>query len=142
MHTLVEKYGTGMRATFPTVDVTFHDLENNEGSGGSLSEANRHDIQTVLVTGTTGRLGSHLLAQLLMRQDVAHVYALNHAGHTGRSISDRSREAFATWGLDEGLLEGDKLSLTEADLSKPLFGIGEDSYEEVSVSRYDVIDED
>ena len=88
--------------------------------------------ETVIVTGTTGRLGSHLLAQLLARKDVQHVYALNRAtASSTKSLDVRSREAFRMWGLDDSLLNSEKVSFHVANLTQPHLGLEDDVYEEV-----------
>lgn len=95
---------------------------------GGVDGANSVD-EVVLLTGTTGRLGSHLLAQLLAKPSVTKVYALNRAAKG--SIAGRQHDAFVHWGLDEALLSGEKLVLAKADFSKSDLGIGEDLYNEV-----------
>ncbi len=91
--------------------------------------------ETVLVTGTTSRLDSHLLAQLLAREDVVRVYALNReSSGSVEKLQQRSRDAFVQWGLDESLLDSGKVSFHAADLAKPYFALGESLYEEVRAS--------
>lgn len=85
--------------------------------------------ETVLITGSTGRLGSHLLSQMLQQPDVRRIYALNR----GTSGHDRQLQAFVTWGLDPALLEGgDKVVFCAADLAEKDLGLGNSLYEEVS----------
>lgn len=112
MEAMVEKYGA--------------DLPVHRGGGGGA--ANSMD-EVVLLSGTTGRLGAHLLAQLLAKSSVTKVYALNRPAKG--SIAKRHQGAFANWGLDDALLSGEKLVLAEADFSKPDLGIGESLYNEV-----------
>ncbi|KAI0743094.1 acetyl-CoA synthetase-like protein [Daedaleopsis nitida] len=85
--------------------------------------------ETLVITGTTGRLGAHLLAQSLQRGDVVHVYALNR-GTPGaeEELAAKQREAFKTWGLDAGLL-AEKVSFHAADLAKPRFGLDEETFD-------------
>lgn len=86
----------------------------------------------VLMTGTAGRLGSHLLAQLLQRQDVVRVYALNHESlGSVDTLEKRSREAFDQWSLDLLLLAGGKVSFHVVGLTRPCFGLSEGMYNEV-----------
>ena len=88
--------------------------------------------ETVMITGTTGRLGSHLLSQILQEPKVIRVYALNR-GRPGVSeeLKERQKEAFRTWGLDETLLSS-RVSFHPADLSLPNFGLDEAMFAEVS----------
>lgn len=85
--------------------------------------------EIVLISGTSGRLGAHLLAQLLARPSVAKVYAVNRPSR--ESALDRQKSIFENWELDTKLLEGGKMVLLEGDFSKPDFGVGQDVYEEV-----------
>lgn len=85
--------------------------------------------EIVLVSGTSGRLGAHLLAQLLARPSVAKVYAVNRPSREG--ALDRQRSIFENWELDTKLLEGGKMVLLEGDFSKPDFGVGQGVYDEV-----------
>ncbi|KAI0769291.1 acetyl-CoA synthetase-like protein [Trametes elegans] len=120
MKALVEKYG----AQWPEARWKASADATEKSAGGD-------GPQTVLITGTTGRLGSHLLAQLLQKPEVGRVYALNR-GTAGdeANLAERQREAFKTWGLDAGLLDGGKVYFHPADLTKPLFGLGEKTFEE------------
>ncbi len=88
--------------------------------------------ETMLITGTTGRLGSHLLSQMLHNPEVVRVYALNR-GAPGDSakVQERQAEAFKMWGLDESLLAS-KVSFHTADLTLPYFGLDEATFVEVS----------
>lgn len=92
--------------------------------------------EMVLVTGSTGRVGSHLLAQLVQKPEVTHVYALNREP-TGEAakLEARQREALRTWGLDPALLDRGKVTFLPADLAKPSFGLDEKIYGEVR-ARY------
>lgn len=84
--------------------------------------------ETVLITGSTGRLGSHLLAQILSRKDVRRVYALNR----GRRGKERQVEAFEMWKLDKKLLEDkERVVFHGARLDTKDLGMGSALYEEV-----------
>ncbi|KAI0681684.1 male sterility protein-domain-containing protein [Cerioporus squamosus] len=164
MRTLLDKYSAGLEARFPEkhangyanghvngnghingnghVNGNGHDNGHANGKGhtNGNGHANGHGLETVLVTGTTGRLGSHLLAQLLERMDVARVYALNRgAPGSEESLEKRNRAAFRQWGLDESLLDSGRVSFHPADLSKPNFDLGEPLYEEMRNSVTQII---
>lgn len=87
------------------------------------------DAQVVIVTGTTGRLGCHILSQLLADTSVVTVYALNR-GPLSR-IRHRQEAAFDRWRLDGSALKNSKLVLLEADLSRPNLGISKEVHAEV-----------
>ncbi|TFY78273.1 hypothetical protein EWM64_g5737 [Hericium alpestre] len=89
--------------------------------------------ETILLTGTTGRLGCHLLATLLSKPDVHRIFALNrHLSHV--DLEERQRQAFAMWGLDLGLLSSSKMTLLVSDLAKKGFGLDQDVYEQIQRS--------
>jgi hypothetical protein len=91
------------------------------------------DKQVVLVTGTTGNLGAHLLAGLLQHDAVAKVYALNRPARESNALSilDRHKNQFADKELDVGLLASEKLTFIEADAASPRLGLPEATYFEV-----------
>ncbi len=88
--------------------------------------------ETYLVTGTTGGLGSNMLAQLLASPMTMRVYAFNRPS---RSITSEARQrlAFEKRGLDTSLLSSTsrKLVYVEGDLNAPKFGLNDRSYSEV-----------
>ncbi|KAI0758786.1 acetyl-CoA synthetase-like protein [Fomes fomentarius] len=132
MRALLDKYSHGLKPNFPVKAANGH--ANGHANGSAVV------TETVLVTGTSGRLGSHLLAQLLERKDVVRVYALNReSSGSVEALEKRSREAFRQWGLDESLLNGQKVSFHVADLAKPYLGVGEGLHEELRTSVTQII---
>lgn len=87
----------------------------------------------VLLTGTTGGLGSHILDMLLRSQLVERVYAFNRPGR--RSISDRQHAAFMDRGLDGKMLSSDKLVYVEGDTAKADLGVPVDVWTKVCCSN-------
>lgn len=87
----------------------------------------RSDGEVVLVTGTTGWLGSLILAELL-QSNIKRVYAVNRKG---ASLLQRQSNAFTERGLDSKLVSSEKLLLLEADLTMDNFGIDGQTFEEV-----------
>ncbi|KAI0687627.1 acetyl-CoA synthetase-like protein, partial [Cerioporus squamosus] len=115
MRALLAKYSAGLERHFPVL------VANSQGNGHA------HAAETVLVTGTTGRLGSHLLSQLLQRPDVVRVYALNReSSGSVDALEKRSREAFKQW--------GGKVSFHAVDHAKPHFSLTEALYSEIKNS--------
>ena len=82
----------------------------------------------VLLTGSTGGLGSLLLAQLIENPTVRRVYALNRPSST--SSAQRQSLAFIDKGLSVDLLKSDKLVYVEADASQNKCGLSPALYEE------------
>ncbi|KAI1393305.1 uncharacterized protein F4822DRAFT_423774 [Hypoxylon trugodes] len=108
---------------------------------GNVSEP-RHprpisDGKTVLVTGATGSLGSHLIAQFAESPDVARVVCLNR-----RSRSDpqeRQKQALIKKGIALSKKATDKLSVFETDMSKPNLGLPVEDYEDLVDNVTDIV---
>ncbi|EJD45598.1 acetyl-CoA synthetase-like protein [Auricularia subglabra TFB-10046 SS5] len=95
--------------------------------------------RVVLITGTTGGLGSNLLALLLQDAAVERVYAVNRASTKSQTLLERHAATFKDRGLDEGLLKSDKLVLVEAVTSRPNLGLPEEQYDEIRSSITHII---
>lgn len=114
---MVSKYTT----EFPTHPST---------GGHTLAETGP---SVVLVTGTTGGLGTRLLADLHASPDVVKIYAVNRKQHT--SLEVKQKESLVKQGLDPGVVDSDKVVLVEADLSKENAGLAPEVLEEVRLNR-------
>jgi len=101
-----------------------HDIE------GMIRKYGHFDLATVLITGTTGNLGSHLLDALLRHDRVQRVYTLNRP-RVGKDIKKEHEERFADKGLDAGLLSDDRLIFLEGDTSDVALGLTSEVYQEV-----------
>ncbi|KAI0050783.1 acetyl-CoA synthetase-like protein [Auriscalpium vulgare] len=121
MRDLVEKY----TANFP------HRSPNPDARIPSAVD------EVVLITGTTGRLGSQLLAQLLRKPNVTRVFAVNRAGKT--STVARQRDAFKTWGLDESILHVPALTFIDTDLAAHNLGLSNEIYAQLCDSVTGII---
>ncbi|EIN04342.1 acetyl-CoA synthetase-like protein [Punctularia strigosozonata HHB-11173 SS5] len=93
----------------------------------------------VLLTGTTGGLGSSILAGLLASPRVRKVYAPNRRSSKGRSLKERQKDAFVARGLDEGLLESPRLILLESDFASPELGLDAATFREMHDSVTTII---
>ncbi|KDQ23277.1 hypothetical protein PLEOSDRAFT_1068285 [Pleurotus ostreatus PC15] len=72
--------------------------------------------EAVLLTGSTGALGSYILELLLLDDSVRKVYALNRKeSSSSRTVKDRQKVAFVDRGLNINLLESQKLIFVEGD---------------------------
>lgn len=96
--------------------------------------------EKVVLTGTTGALGSHLLAQLLVNSNVSTVWALNRKSSGGvESTMKRQRASFEEKCLDVGLLESEKLVFVESDLSVQGLCLESEVYGEIRSSATAII---
>jgi len=67
----------------------------------------------ILLTGSTGALGSHVLEILLGRSDITKVFVVNRPSAT--PSSERQAQSFASKGLDPSLLNDDRIVWLEGD---------------------------
>ncbi|KAF9238231.1 putative nonribosomal peptide synthetase, partial [Melanogaster broomeanus] len=121
MNAMIEKYGFGLNDTAEGV-------RTNGATNGDT-----HDCAVVLLTGSTGGLGSFLLSQLLENPMVERVYALNRPSST--SIEKRQRSAFLDRDLSVDLLRSSKLVYVEADASQARCGLLAALYDEARIIR-------
>lgn len=87
----------------------------------------------VLLTGSTGNLGTEILACLLENDTVERVYAYNRPCLGGRTILQRHEARFADRGLDIPLLNSRKLVFIEGHTSVPYLGLTSEVYREARV---------
>lgn len=125
---MIEKYSSGFGDKVSYVGASSSRRTNGTFSNGHV----------VLLTGSTGGLGSYLLASLLNNKDVTVVYAFNRPSKTG-TIKQRQRAAFEDRGLETALLESEKLVYVEGDTAQQTLGLTSQLYEEVKVPRVDMI---
>ncbi|KAH9934295.1 ketoacyl-synt-domain-containing protein [Fomitopsis serialis] len=87
--------------------------------------------KTVLLTGATGRIGSHVLAHLLSDSSYDKVIVIVRRQSSGRSAPDRLLDAFAAQDLDTSVLNSHALTIWEGDVTKTKFGLSFEAYDEV-----------
>ncbi|KAG8763161.1 hypothetical protein FRC11_005892 [Ceratobasidium sp. 423] len=97
-------------------------------------------VENVVITGTTGSLGSHILAQLLANGRVQRVWAINrpHKG-SGASVTQRQRASFEDKNLPVGLLNHPRLTFLECNLHESQLGLLHKDYEEIKSSATTII---
>lgn len=87
--------------------------------------------EVVLLTGTTGALGTAVLAHLIATESIAKVYAYNRPS-SSKSILDRQKEALESRGYDAELASSSKLVLVEGKLDASGLGVSPELEDEVS----------
>ncbi|GJF00089.1 acetyl-CoA synthetase-like protein [Phanerochaete sordida] len=97
------------------------------GKGVTRSE---DDERVVLLTGSTGNIGSHILAYLLAEPRVARIYTLNRPS---ASAEPRAREkaAFRERGLPQDALDDPRLVSLAGEVTLDKFGLDDAQYAEV-----------
>ena len=85
----------------------------------------------VLLTGSTGNIGSHILEALLRDPRILRIYAYNRPSPRQVSLLDRHRERFEDKGFDKALLASEKLVFLEGDASQDDLGVPTSVFDEV-----------
>lgn len=91
-----------------------------------LRSAPENAPATVILTGSTGSLGSYLLEYILSNVQVQHIYCLN------RSADGRERQIKVN--KSRGLstdLSPERVTFYQSDLSQPYFGLGQTAFEKL-----------
>ncbi|KAL1701564.1 male sterility protein-domain-containing protein [Schizophyllum commune] len=96
----------------------------------STSASPLNSSVAVLLTGSTGHLGSDILEILLKDARVERIFTFDREGK-GAAPRARQRARWADKGLDEQLLESPKLVVLCGDLSAPKFGLDKEVYDEM-----------
>ncbi|KAI0138702.1 hypothetical protein F4776DRAFT_670564 [Hypoxylon sp. NC0597] len=99
-------------------------LEGASWSGPPKSNPNG---KTVLVTGATGSLGSHLIAKFAELPGVTRIICLNRRSRT--DPKERQKQALLKKGIALSEEATNKLSVFETDMSKPNLGLPVEDYE-------------
>ncbi|KAK2461112.1 hypothetical protein APHAL10511_006891 [Amanita phalloides] len=100
---------------------------------GVLPSSQLIEPAVVLLTGSTGGLGSFLLLELLKNPAVQRVFAFNRPS-SKKSIKERQQSAFKDRSLPVDLLNSNKLIYIEADASAEKCGLSQTQYEEIQNS--------
>ncbi|KAH7340351.1 hypothetical protein B0J17DRAFT_315649 [Rhizoctonia solani] len=125
MGTMIARYTQGMNARLNDIAWSLLDSE---------------PIENVVITGTTGSLGSHILAQLLTNDRVHQIWAINrpHKG-SGASVAQRQRASFEDKALPVKLLNHPKLIFLECNLNESQLGLAHEDYEVIRSSATAII---
>jgi hypothetical protein len=90
--------------------------------------AARSDV--ILITGSTGALGTTVLAQLVENPSVSRIYAINRKG-AGKTLKQRQVEALVDRGYDAAIVSSPKVVLVETDSKLDPLGVSPALYDEV-----------
>ncbi|KAI1085457.1 hypothetical protein F5B20DRAFT_587488 [Whalleya microplaca] len=120
---VVDRYVRDMTAGFSEA------LENAASATTTTPKANNPTGKCVLVTGATGSLGSHLIAQFASLPDVTRVVCLNRRSRT--DPNERQKQALVKKGIFLSDDAARKLTVFETDLAKPHLGLPREDYEDL-----------
>ncbi|KAJ7776525.1 putative aminoadipate reductase [Mycena maculata] len=108
---LIAKYGSGLAST-------------------GTQKPHATEAVVVLLTGSTGSLGSQILASLLKDDRVSKIYAFNRPS-ASRTLVERHLDIFNERGLDPLLLASPKLVFVEGQANQDNLGLTSALYEEI-----------
>ncbi|KAK1977259.1 putative polyketide synthase [Colletotrichum cereale] len=94
---------------------------------------------TVLITGATGSLGSHLVEMCASMSSVTQVICLNRRSKDESDPAKRQQQAMSEKGIPISRQAAAKMVVLEADLSKPQLGLKETDYAQLVSSTTHII---
>lgn len=81
----------------------------------------------VILTGSTGTLGTMILRALLDRKAIGHVFCLNRGPDGGRSAQEKKWAGLND--TDATMLRGERVTFLHADLAQPHLGLDQATFE-------------
>lgn len=112
---------------------TLDRVNDHIAQSNDASCVNGVNKKVIILTGSTGALGSYILQTLLKSSSVAHIFCLNRVAGKELQI-ERSR----AHGLPSGFSE-DRVTFLHADLSQEHFGLDPDLIVKIKSSATDII---
>jgi hypothetical protein len=96
----------------------------------SVGSTSSPGCKSVLLTGSTGGLGSFVLSALVADKDVIRIYCINRPSIAGSaSLLDRQVASLIDKGLPIEILESEKVILLEGDLEQHQWGLEKSVYD-------------
>ncbi|GLB33171.1 putative acetyl-CoA synthetase-like protein [Lyophyllum shimeji] len=128
--------GNSSHAVSPPPRALIEELIKKYSAGFESSSENtlcpRASLATVLLTGSTGNLGSEILVKLLEDDRVDKVYAFNRPSKPASlAIRERHLERFKDKGFDPALLDSEKLVFLSGDAAEPDLGLDRGQYSQL-----------
>ena len=117
------------------MDTHYHAIDQQAGASTSQRVLHTHrpgtpdTIHTVLLTGSTGNIGSYVLRSLLTHEMVKHIYCLN------RSPSSETRQRIHNAESDSTLptsFPADRVTFLEVDIGNPTLGLAGSDFASIS----------
>ncbi|GJJ11717.1 putative secondary metabolism biosyntheticenzyme, partial [Clathrus columnatus] len=93
--------------------------------------------EVIFLTGSTGGLGSQILAELISTDPIKRIYAFNRPSK--KSLRQRHVEAFTNRGNDVSLLDSEKIIFVEGDTSAENLGVDIELFEQIRDSVTTII---
>lgn len=116
--------GNTVKGMTNLVDKYAKDFPAHNPSGGAIPQG-----EVVLITGTTGAIGSSTLAELYKASGVARIIVLSRKAIA--PVLFRQKKALEERGLDPRIANSPKITLLEGDPALPGLGLGDDVLSEL-----------
>lgn len=98
-------------------------FSTHRGSGS----APKDDV--ILITGSTGAIGSNVLAELAKAKKVTKIYALTRK--LAISSLERQKDAMQSRGLKPSLVNDNRITVIDGDITRPGLGLSSEMFDEV-----------
>ncbi|KAL8964309.1 MAG: hypothetical protein Q9183_004537, partial [Haloplaca sp. 2 TL-2023] len=122
-----------LKPTSERVQALFQQYASGLGSSTQPSEPISTKRMIVILTGSTGSLGSYLLEALCRSQNVSHVICLNRSA----TAAEKHQQTGSKRGLTP--INPERVEFLQADLSKPQMGLNPAVYERLRTTVTHVI---
>ncbi|KAI1314056.1 hypothetical protein F5Y03DRAFT_2856 [Xylaria venustula] len=83
-------------------------------------------VVDVILTGSTGTLGTSILRALLTRKGIGHIFCLNRSADGGRSAQETR---FASAGFEVDVLNNGRVTFLQTDLTRSTLGLTQEMYQ-------------
>ena len=125
-------------AMLDTVERYCHPFATMEGraSSSGLTTVSDPENKIVVITGSTGNLGSNILYTLAIDPKVSLIYCLNRKSATDSDPMNRQDKAFRKAGICFPIYAWSKIQLVEVELQKPDFGLESKTYHSLKQASY------
>ncbi|KAL3446506.1 hypothetical protein BJX65DRAFT_318575 [Aspergillus insuetus] len=102
----------------------------------SSTQQGQKEGKVILLTGSTGTIGSYILSVLLGREDIGHIYCLNRSPDSETLQKERNAQQDPTLPL---IFPKSKVTFLTADLALPSLGLDDTVYEAVRTRTTHII---
>ncbi|KAI8635594.1 acetyl-CoA synthetase-like protein [Xylariaceae sp. FL1651] len=130
---LAERNGVDQSADFSSVSDVKNLLRRYEAEIPTILKNQTRESQTIVLTGSTGSLGSYILYSLLSQEDVKKVYCLNRAA----DAQAKQVSSFKAKGLAE--LPPERVRFLETNLAAPNLGLTQDDYASLAAETTTIV---
>ncbi|KAL3494907.1 hypothetical protein BJX62DRAFT_246825 [Aspergillus germanicus] len=100
------------------------------------TQQGKKEGKVILLTGSTGTIGSHIMSVLLAREDIDHVYCLNRSPDSETLQKERNAQQDPTLPL---IFPESKVTFLAVDLALPSLGLNDAAYEALKTRMTHII---